>query len=50
MSELLTWFETRHADILEGIRSTGNIPDEDAFGSAIQGFTDQFQATEQAEV
>ena len=47
--ELLTWFRTRNGDILDGIKSTGDIPDVDAFEKAIQDFTDQFQATETAE-
>jgi F-type H+-transporting ATPase subunit alpha len=40
---LLEWFRTRHGDILEGIKTTGNIPDHDAFVAGIQAFTDQFQ-------
>jgi F-type H+-transporting ATPase subunit alpha len=46
---LLEWFRGRHADILDGIRTTGNIPDHDAFVAAIQAFTDQFQATAKVE-
>ncbi|MCU1380527.1 MAG: atpA, partial [Acidimicrobiales bacterium] len=42
---LLEWFRTRNSDILDAIRTTGNIPDEDALKAAIQAFTDQFQAT-----
>jgi F-type H+-transporting ATPase subunit alpha len=42
---LLEWFRTRHSDILEAIRTTGVIPDEEALKAAIQAFTDQFQAT-----
>ena len=40
---------TRHTDVLEAIKSSGNIPDEDAFGAAIQAFTDQFEATEDSD-
>ena len=49
-SELLQWFRTRHSDILDGIRTGGNIPDEAAFESAIKAFGEQFQATEAAAV
>ncbi len=48
-ADLLVWFETRHKDILEGIRTTGQIPDEDALQEAIRSFTDQFEGTVQAE-
>jgi F-type H+/Na+-transporting ATPase subunit alpha len=48
-ADLLVWFETRHADILDGIRTTGDIPDMDAFEGAIKAFTEQFQPTQAAE-
>jgi F-type H+-transporting ATPase subunit alpha len=48
-ADLLVWFETRHNDILDGIRTTGDIPDVPAFEKAIQDFTDQFQVSETAE-
>ena len=48
-ADLLVWFETRHGDILEAIRTTGDIPDMDAFEQAIRDFTDQFQPTQAAE-
>ncbi len=41
--ELLEWFRGRHAEILSGIRDTGNIPDQDAFVAAIEAFAEQFQ-------
>ncbi len=44
-SELLDWFRTRHADMLEGIRSSGDIADPDAFEAGIKAFTDQFQGS-----
>ncbi len=47
--EILDWFGTRHADILDGIRDSGDIADIDALEAAITGFNDQFVATEQAE-
>jgi F-type H+-transporting ATPase subunit alpha len=42
---LLEWFRGRHGDILEAIKTTGNIPDHDAFVAGIQAYTDQFQST-----
>lgn len=39
---LLDWFRSRHSDILEAIRTTGNIPDEAAFEAAVAAFTEQF--------
>ena len=42
---LLEWFRTRHGDILDGIKSTGNIPDQDAFVAGLQAYTDSFQPT-----
>ena len=52
--ELLEWFRSRHADILDAIRSDGKVPDEEALQAAIGAFTDQFQggdaATEAPEV
>jgi F-type H+/Na+-transporting ATPase subunit alpha len=42
---LLDWFRTRNAAILEGIRSTGDIADMDAFTAAIQAYADQFVPT-----
>jgi F-type H+/Na+-transporting ATPase subunit alpha len=44
-NELLEWFRTRNSEILDGIRSTGDISDMDAFTAAIQAFADQFQHT-----
>ena len=44
-ADLLTWFEARHRDLLEGIRTTGKIESEDDLKAALQGFTDQFETT-----
>jgi F-type H+-transporting ATPase subunit alpha len=44
-TELLQWFRTRHGDILDAIRTTGNFPDEAALEAAIKGFAESFQAT-----
>ena len=49
--ELLEWFRARHGDVFDAIRSTGNIPDEEAFEKAIANFSEQFgweQAADQA--
>jgi F-type H+/Na+-transporting ATPase subunit alpha len=48
-TELLEWFRTRHGDILEAIRSTGQIPDQDAFDKAVKEFGEAFQPTAKAE-
>ncbi|WP_436793208.1 F0F1 ATP synthase subunit alpha [Actinospongicola halichondriae] len=47
--EILEWFATRHADILDGIRDSGDIASTDALEAAITGFNEQFVPTEQAE-
>jgi len=39
---LLEWVRTRHAGLLEGIRSTGDLADEVAFDAAIKAYADQF--------
>ena len=44
-AEILQWFETRHRDILDGIRENGDIADEDAFKAALAEFTSQFEDT-----
>ena len=43
--ELLDWFRTRHADILEGIKASGNVADQDKFDGAVKAFAAQFAAT-----
>jgi F-type H+-transporting ATPase subunit alpha len=43
--ELLAWFRTRHADILDGIRTGGAIPDEGALEVALKNFGEQFATT-----
>jgi F-type H+/Na+-transporting ATPase subunit alpha len=48
-AELLEWFQSRHRDILDGIRDTGNIPDKDAFEGAIKAFGEQFSWEEAAD-
>jgi F-type H+/Na+-transporting ATPase subunit alpha len=41
-AELLEWFRARHSDVLDAIRSSGAIPDEDTFDKAIANFAEQF--------
>ncbi|MGH9084347.1 MAG: F0F1 ATP synthase subunit alpha, partial [Acidimicrobiales bacterium] len=48
-TELLDWFRGRHADILEGIKTSGDIADVGALEAALKGFGEQFQASEGAE-
>jgi F-type H+-transporting ATPase subunit alpha len=44
--ELLSWFRTRHADILDAIRTGGAIPDEGALETALKAFGEQFATSE----
>ena len=44
-SELLEWFHTRYASVLDEVRTEGKISDEDAYEAAIKAFADQFQRT-----
>ncbi len=44
-TELLEWFQTRHADQLDTIRTSGKLGDEDAFEGAIKAFAEQFVPT-----
>ena len=44
--ELLEWFHARHGGVLDGIKSSGDIADVDAFEAALQGFAEQFQASD----
>jgi F-type H+-transporting ATPase subunit alpha len=45
-TDLIAWFRGRNGAILDAIKSTGKIEDEDAFENAIKAFADQFVATE----
>jgi F-type H+-transporting ATPase subunit alpha len=45
-SELLAFFRANHADLLEGIRSTGAAPDEAEIKKALQEFKDGFTSME----
>jgi F-type H+/Na+-transporting ATPase subunit alpha len=49
--ELVEWFRARHGEILEAIRTTGDIPDMEAFEAALKSFAEEFsweQAAEEA--
>ena len=50
-AELIEWFRNRYGDLLDGIRSSGDIADVGAFEAAIKGFAEQFsweQAADEA--
>jgi F-type H+-transporting ATPase subunit alpha len=47
--ELLEYVRGRHADMLDSIRSTGDVPEGDALKDVINAFKETFQATEQEE-
>src|SRR5215204_1124983 len=44
-NELLEYMRTRHADLLDTIRSSGVLPDGDVVESAVRGFKTIFQPT-----
>ena len=44
-TELLEFLRIRHAVLLDGIRTDGDIADPDALEAAVRGFTEQFQAS-----
>jgi F-type H+-transporting ATPase subunit alpha len=41
-SELLTMFRAQHQDLLDQIRTTGDLPDVDKLDAALKTFTDSF--------
>ena len=45
--ELIEYMRTRHADVLETIRTKGALPDEDALKSAVDGFKAAFHVGEE---
>ena len=47
--ELLEYVRGRHADMLDSIRSTGDVPEGDGLKDVINAFKETFQATEQEE-
>ena len=48
-NELRDYFRTRHGDLLETIRETGKMPEDDDFVEAIEAFKQGFEATETVE-
>ena len=45
-AELLDWFLTRHRDVLDGIRSSGALPEGDKIAEIVGAFKEQFTPTE----
>jgi len=43
-SELRAYFRANHADLLDGIRTSGKLPEGDALADALRTFTDNFDA------
>jgi F-type H+-transporting ATPase subunit alpha len=43
-TELHEYVSTRHAGMLQGIRDTGALPDDDALATVVSDFHDQFVA------
>jgi F-type H+/Na+-transporting ATPase subunit alpha len=43
--ELHEWVSTRHGGLLQGIRDTGALPDDNALASAVDAFHESFLAT-----
>src|SRR6202011_1408155 len=41
-AELIEYFSSRHADIVEAIRTAGALPDVDAFEAGIREFAERF--------
>ena len=48
-AELLEWFRARHGDVLDAIRTTGDIEDVEAFEAALAAFAEQFGWEREAE-
>ncbi len=45
-TELLEWFRTRHSAMLDAIRETGTLPDEDELKKAVDDFKAQFATSD----
>ncbi|MDR4200812.1 F0F1 ATP synthase subunit alpha, partial [Bacillus altitudinis] len=45
-SELYDWLDQNRASLLEEIRTTGNLPDDEKMKEAIQAFKKTFVASE----
>ncbi|HEY6416711.1 MAG TPA: hypothetical protein VIX41_10750, partial [Acidimicrobiales bacterium] len=40
--ELIEWFRIRHGEVLDAIRTNGDIPDVEALDAAMKDFAEQF--------
>ncbi len=47
-NEILEYFGSRHSDMLDAIKTGGEVPDEEALLAAIAVFTEQFEGTASA--
>jgi hypothetical protein len=47
--ELIEWFRSRHGELLESIRTDGEIPDVEALDAALKDFAEQFSWEQAAE-
>ena len=47
-AELLDYFRTRHRDVLDGIRTSGSLPEGEKVAEIVTAFKEQFQPTEAA--
>jgi F-type H+/Na+-transporting ATPase subunit alpha len=48
-AELLEWVRTRHGDLLETVRQTGALPDDDALEQPVKDFKEQFRPPGEAD-
>jgi F-type H+-transporting ATPase subunit alpha len=48
-SELLEEFRSRHGDLLEEIRSSGKLPDEEKLSKAVEDFRERFEPSDKEE-
>jgi F-type H+-transporting ATPase subunit alpha len=48
-AELLDWFRSRHGDVLDSIRTSGDIEDVPAFEQSLKGFAEQFGWEQEAD-
>lgn len=44
-SELFAYLDSNHKELLEGIKNTGNLPDKEAFNSAVESFKKSFNVS-----
>jgi F-type H+-transporting ATPase subunit alpha len=44
-AELLEYFRTRHSDLVEQMRTSGDLPEGDTLDNAMKGFAAQFQSS-----